>query len=629
MIRVVFAVIHLFMIVSCSSELITDTFDSKEVFSYFKKQKDREKYLAAKFLIDNMHGHLCMQGDYISCYSDLRRVLSNTSLSISALQDSILFFENKWSKAFNVFPVEKVITSEYLIHDIEEAFTQWKKGEWSRHLDFGHFCEYILPFTCSDYQPIFSWRDSLKSFAYGSIGNLSECYDYKNDPRSAIASVNSFLKQMVMKQRKAFRAHEVPIFDPELFVKFPNAASCSENAEIVTLILRSKGLPVAIDYTPQWPDREGGHEWCALWSVHGKTEQFNPFTSNPGYTSFQHQRISKVFRKTYAENKCFSAKLKRHPELIETTGTSFFVDVTKEYTNPKTISVKINRVFLNKQVYLAVFDNEKWRPIWYGKAVGRRARFKDVGSDVMYIAMTYHNKTGFTPISCPFHLDRLGRVSYVEPKISEKCNYRIKRKFPMHQHVFLVSTLRNGIIEASNDKQKWDTIKMLPKWPLTSGCFDISSNEEYRYWRFTTKDKRVSDMAEIFFYSSDIKKPIINYSVIDAHNGYEKLFDGDLLSYYSARGHDYYGSVDFGYPLRISRIEYVLRGDGNAIMPGDDYEVSWWNRTKWEVLLKDRAQNVWLDVDNAPKDALFFIRDLSSGSENRIFQYVNNEIIWH
>ena len=58
--------------------------------------------------------------------------------------------------------------------------------------------------------------------------------------------MNSLLKEMIQKQRKVIQPHEIPIFDDSLFVMYPNSASCNENAELVTLIMRSKGLPVTI-----------------------------------------------------------------------------------------------------------------------------------------------------------------------------------------------------------------------------------------------------------------------------------------------------------------------------------------------------------------------------------------------
>lgn len=598
------------------------------VVTHYEKESDSQKIAAAKYLLKNMPGHFATTGDYEFCYAELQSVLESRTLTWNERLDSIEKVEAKWATRIKYVPVEDAVSSDYLIKDIDAAFNQWRNGEWAKHLDFNLFCEYLLPFTISNTQPIFDWRDSLKTFAQGYISHLNECYDYRGDPRSAVILVNTTLKSMVSRQNKQFRAHKVPIFNPELFVKYPNAASCGENADITALIMRSKGLPVAIDFTPQWPDRINGHVWCVLWSVHGRTIQFNPFTSNPGQSSFQHQRISKVFRRTYAINKSFVRILKRHPEAIHTTGTPFFSDVTEEYTTPFDIKVHLEKKIKGGIVYLAVFDNYKWHPLWFGRALGRTASFKKVGRDVMYIAMSYEGGK-FVPVSRPFHLDKLGKITYVTPSKRETLDIHLDRKAPMHQHVFLVSTLRNGIMEASDDKEKWDTLNMLPSWPVTSGVVNVKSKEKYRYWRFAAVGGRTSDMAEILYYDGNSGEPRRDFELLDASAGYERLYDNDPLTYYSAKGDSYCGCIDFGRPVHIDRIEYILRGDGNAIMPGDAYEVSWWNEGEWELITREKATDIWLDVKGAPSNALYYVKDITTGRENRIFTVCDDEIIWH
>ena len=598
------------------------------VVTHYEKEGDRQKIAAAKYLLKNMPGHFATTGDYETCYAELQSVLKSSTLSWKERLDSIEIVEEKWAARIKCIPVEEVLTPEYLIKDIDVAFEQWRNGKWARHLDFGHFCEYLLPFTVSSRQPVFDWINTFSDFANGYIAHLDECYDYQYDPRSAVTVVNTAMKNLVSRQSKQSKSHKVPVFAPELLVQYPNAASCGENADITTLIMRSKGIPVAIDFTPQWPDRINGHEWCTLWSVHGRAEHFTPFLSNPGHASFAHQRISKVFRRTYALNKPFARLMHRHPEVVKTTGTPFFVDVTEEYTAPLNIKVVLDRKVKGGIAYLAVFDNFKWHPVWYGKTFGRHASFKSVGRDIVYIVMSYENGR-FVPVSKPFLLDKLGNTNYISASPADKVDIHLQRKAPMHQHVFLVNTLRNGIIEASNDKEKWDTLKMLPPWPLTSGMFSPGSETGYRYWRFAAVGGRTSDMAEIFYYDSGSNEPRRDFELLDASAGYERLYDSDPLTYYSAKGSNYCGCVDFGRPVHIDRIEYILRGDGNAIMPGDTYEVSWWHDGKWELLDRQKATDIWLDVKDVPSGALYYVKDVTSGRENRIFTFDGEQILWH
>ena len=55
-----------------------------------------------------------------------------------------LRFESKYKQKRDI----EVITSEFLIQSIDEAFKQWRECEWAEHLDFEQFCEYLLPYKC-------------------------------------------------------------------------------------------------------------------------------------------------------------------------------------------------------------------------------------------------------------------------------------------------------------------------------------------------------------------------------------------------------------------------------------------------------------------------------------------------
>ena len=66
-------------------------------------------------------------------------------------------------------------------------------------------------------------------------------------------------------------------------------------------------------------------------------------------------------------------------------------------------------------------------------------------------------------------------------------------------------------------------------------------------------------------------------------------------------------------------------------MPGDYYEVAWWTKNHWENNQTIKANDIYLDIEMAPKDALFYIKSISSGSDNRIFVWDNDkkDVNWH
>jgi hypothetical protein len=47
-----------------------------------------------------------------------------------------------------------------------------------------------------------------------------------------------------------------------------------------------------------------------------------------------------------------------------------------------------------------------------------------------------------------------------------------------------------------------------------------------------------------------------------------------------------------------------------------------------EIIRTKKTDNVMLDYDNCPTNALFLLHDLTKGREERIFTYENGEQVW-
>lgn len=85
---------------------------------------------------------------------------------------------------------------------------------------------------------------------------------------------------------------------------------------------------------------------------------------------------------------------------------------------------------------------------------------------------------------------------------------------------------------------------------------------------------------------------------------------------------------DFGKPVSLSDVSYIRRGDGNDICPGEQYELYFWDGNEWRLHSAKTADRVYLDFSDVPADALYYIKCVSSGEQNRIFTINNGEIIW-
>lgn len=594
---------------------------------------DGEKQDAAKFLIANMPGHKCMIGQYREYYAEAERVLCQEAgcSALDSLESIALGYDSRIRYEY----VSKVIDAKYLINDIGNAFAQWRDGEWAHHLSFADFCEWLLPYTCSDSQPLDDWRTELESYAKKYIDELHVCTDYQNNPRAAVCRVNDYLIASIDKQLWIHSAHGFPIYDPEIFAELPGA-TCTEYAEMTTLIMRSKGIPVGIDFTPQWPDRQYGHSWCVFPTLRGKTSMFNPYSSNPDYPHYTHAKFAKVFRRTYrADAEYLKLVRKHHGNIPPMLQSPFFKDVTDEYVRTADLKVPImDGVKLSrKDVYIAVFDNMEWRPVYWGRKRGRKACFRRMGPNVTYLAMGYV-KGKLQPVSLPFRLNSTYKIEYIRPDWNgKKCKFSLWRKYPMFQHVFKIhEQIQGGCVLASDfpDFHECDTIATFPDWTLTSGIAEVKTGRPYRYWTFSSGNRDSSELAELIFYPEGDAGYNVCGTCDSANQPFENLFDRNPLTNFKAGRMNCSAYVDFGRPVKMDHVSYIRRGDGNAIVPGDRYEIYIWRDSGWVLHSEYVADDVKIDVTDIPAGALCYVKGMSRGVQNRIFRYdcKKKEVVW-
>lgn len=125
----------------------------EKVLLHYKN--DPEKLQAARFLLSHMKDRCFYHSEGIDSIHHY--------LKIAARQESCLPFdvERKWG-AYNyknetpVYDV-KVLTSDYLIENIDLAFEAWHYREWGKYYSFDDFCHYLLPYWIGNKKPD-NWR---------------------------------------------------------------------------------------------------------------------------------------------------------------------------------------------------------------------------------------------------------------------------------------------------------------------------------------------------------------------------------------------------------------------------------------------------------------------------------------
>ena len=607
-------------------------------------QNDSLKLEAAKFLIRNMPGHYSYADTTeVSQYYDAVDSLlkSMEDYDMETIQDSLVSL-NKHFQQLDTRTVQdiEIISAHFLIQNIDSAFVQWKKWPWAQHLSFDQFCEYILPYKTEELQPFDNWRTYLRNFHPDHMNELAYCDQYKNSALRAGITLNSNLWYYMHPEVINFTDSIRTVYRLATRLHLP-FGTCRDFSFIASSIFRSQGIPIGIDFTPQWAFRNLGHTWNVLLSNDGKNIPFGGVTSNPGQPHKLDERMPKVFRLTYAINPELHRLIKSGEYVPDLFRYPFIKDVTEEYMDCRDINLKVDKNLNGRHAYLAVFNNKEWVPVDVSRIEKGELIFHKVGMNTVYLPISY-NKDGKANALCPpFLFTYSGKIEKIIANTTKRETFILKRKYPVLQHVQeIIMRADSGEFQASNDIN-FKNAKLLYR---ITDCSAIGHEiilpdtlQKFQYWRYyQPKEGTYCNIADIRFYERNTHKQIQGKVIgTDGHwegnpdSTKEKVFDNDLLTFFDAPlSSGAWVGMDFGKPIGIERILFTGRGDGNTIDIGDTYELFYWNNGKWCSLGKQKAQNIRLVYKDVPTSGLYYLKNLTKGKDERIFTYKNGKQIW-
>ena len=606
---------------------------------YGSAGKDDLRYRAAVFLISNMPGHGGWDQETNDEYYE--RVNAVLTTKDKKRDDKIqemkeisteLSADARWAEDV------ETITAEYLIYSIDHAFDLWENGRWARHVDFEQFCEYLLPYRVAEYQPLDHWRKTLPSkWENGGKLKIEKCryIDHMNIVK---------VMQLHTNMKNTLAPHlvspgEILPYHAELWDKMP-CGKCDDYAVLATAAMRSKGLPIVMDFTPQWTNRSAGHTWNVLLLNNGRIKDFSGITGvDPNEIQILEDKWAKIYRYTYAKNRDLEKLAAKDPNFPEKLAGPFIRDVTSEYMATSDIAVEIgsNSELKNKVGYLGIFNNTDWIPSAYGERKGRKVAFRDVGEDNIFLPM-FAIDNGFKQINYPFRLHYGGEVEYLIPDTTERFSYTFDRKYPINAVTFpFTQKWIGGRIEAANKADFSDAVTIYEiKDCLQAISVNVSRRRPFRYWRYVSSKGGEVNVSEMLFVDKDDPTKIVHGKVIGTEVDPkfpgrlpENMFDGDLLTHYLApRKSQCWAGMDFGEPVQFSKVILYPRTDGNNIEFGDTYELYYMTEDGWHSLGRKVADDITVTFDSIPEGALYLLNNITKGKQKRPFTIENGKQIW-
>ena len=609
----------------------------KVVLREFKADKDKRE--SAKYLLKWADLHYSYSGNVQAYYDAVDSVSARAKDKVSFVS-SMADAYDEYKSSISIVNDANSISPGWLIKQINDAFSLWKDGKWARHLDFDEFCEYLLPYKCMELQPLTDWRSENRDIFRGRIDILEkECKEYNNNARVAALEVNRVMTGNYLKYTKQLDSY--PIFRTSTLLSLPYG-TCQEACAAAVQILRSKGIPVAVDFTPQWANRKYGHQWLSVLNHRHKSEAFSPFEIEAENDEHINRPMSKVYRMTYAPDKELLKRQKRGYRLPESLGNIFIRDVSDEYVKTENVVVQAFKSGkVGNNIYAATFNNQTWVPVACGhKKFGRRLSFKGLGRGVLYLPVQVLPDGAVEPVGEPFFLSAAGLVETIHSTLDKNVNAFLYRKYPVYEYVYRnESKLRGGVIQRSSSRDFLDAedVVALPKDSLAlAGVVAVDDTTSARYWRFASSDEGRCDMAELIFYDRDGRRLSPNLvkcgREVNPQNKVNlatAINDDDPLTFFSARGEDdIWVGFDFGIPVSIGAVNYFRRSDGNNLYPGYEYSLYFWH-DGWHMIDRIEADKELCFNADVPENTLLWLVCNTTGTESRPFVLDNGEITWY
>lgn len=618
----------------------------EKVIDYYKeKPKDSLKLKAAYFLILNMGDKYFLTGkatdNFPEFLNSLRQLKSNSNYEKLEYHDgTIIEVDSIWkrlhmdSNNYDNLKIKedlKEIKADILIENIEFAFKAWG-FPWSKEYSFEQFCNYILPYRFS-IEELHSWRPIILDKYKITIDSLVE----KNitDPYQVSEIFNSKLTKW-WKFEKTVGKYPYPMTVSSLFEV--QMGSCLHQTQLNTYVMRAIGIPVAHEFIPNYGNRSLGHEFIGLITKEGKTVDFE--IGNYILGDVITKRLSwnfsipKIYRRHYNSNfqllESNSKNLKNIPILFQGPGLS---DVTDQYVPVSDIKLKIEipEEYENEIPYLAVFDNKVWKIVALGENIEQGyAHFFKLGREIVYLPVFFRNNK-IVPAANPFLLDKKGNVSIINPT-NKVNNVVLKRKYWLKSSLLNSFHLNFKLMGMKNESKQFETIINLKDTlkRLIPHSYNLPKISKYHRLRVSVPSNSKLNLSEIQFFDPKGEQLFGEYSSSPNIRSIENLFDDNVLSFVeiNENSSESWINIDFNDKLAISSFKIYPRTDKNDVWPGLTYELFYWNG-QWQSLGVQRAEDFNLQFSIPVANALYLLRCIDEGEEERIFLYQNGKQIWY
>ena len=597
-------------------------------------QDDERKYRAACFLMENMAHRHSVAGkgvDEFYAFIDSVYQIQQQEYDIPAIYEAYRRTVRYQGAGLRREWDVKHLTSEQLIRGIDGAFEVWGKP-WNSHLTLDEFCEWILPYRLHD-ELLEDWRPLYRK-AFEDV-----LTDSIRTARQACEAVNNRLIGLPI--HIALSSVRPSAIRPSslLHIKF---GLCEDYADLAVYAMRSLGIPVGIEVVPHWGSANNNHTFNVVYDNDGHYYDFSGGENNPGEHLHRFTKdIPKVYRERYGANPESLAMIKGDEEVPPFFRNPFMEDVTGNYTfiGARDVTIAKEKDMKTRFAYLCVFDPNGWTPVAWGRVERDSVRFRQVGPNIVYQAAYYENEE-LRLSGSPFFLDTLGAIKPLVPSETLQ-DMRLERKNPESPNLSAIpGIVVGGRFQGADNPQfrnAEDLYVIEKEPPFKYVSVPLSPSRPYQYLRFLTAGECNGHMAEIEFYKEGSDQPLSGKvigeyepSIYYPSNVAEKMFDGDALTFFHTGNAPVWGGLQLEQAEKVDSLRFIIRNDDNGIRWGNLYELFYMKDGHWVSLGRKTAEkDDEMVYGQVPEGALYWLRNLTRGKEERIFGYEDGRQVWY
>lgn len=599
----------------------------EEVLDHYADEP--EKLAAAEWLITNMPGHYSYEGPQLDSMEKVLAPLASYAVNFKIDTADMARWNHMSFADFERIDHVRAIRSEYLIDNIDQAYSDWKEKPWNKNLPFEAFCELLLPYCIGD-EPISSWRKLYRETFQARFDSLYSGNDAVEAARTLgqlVAEIGwKYNDELIMPHRRADRILTSRVgYNRDIMDRYIYA-------------MRALGIPAAVDMLIISPQSSMMHQWVVVRdNITGRHIPFGcddmvPDRVNPPRDK---RKKGKVYRGTYAKQEDRMSKIDDIRSLTVRLVNPYIKDVSQEYFQPVEVTVPVSGVSPHDKVYLTLPGVDKdWRPVDIGQRKGDSVVFRNFECGVFFVPASVRGP-GFQPCGEAFYVDASGNLRTLKADTTCVRKVRVSRVRPMQnpQIVNITKDIIGGVFTAYRDLSSSsapDTLLVITDTVRERRSkFLLDGSGSYAKIRYTPPKGRNVILAELELYADQDATEPVPFSVMGTFAPRVEpqcLSDGDLNTSFTIPGPDPFFEIQLRPVSPVRSMRLTPRNDDKFVKSAHRYRLEYFAGARNWRSVGEGSPEEGVDFMDfvVPGNSLMRILDLNNGDGGQIFIFEND-----